>query len=83
MANTVPHLTNPRAVVAFNTAGGGILAAALKSLLAIPAEMNPFAFYNASISRLAWDKQVKVLSINELDHLKAIEVISEASAGDL
>jgi broad specificity phosphatase PhoE len=53
------------------------------SLLSIPAELNPFAFYNASISRLAWDKQVKVLSINELDHLKAIEVISEASAGDL
>jgi 2,3-bisphosphoglycerate-dependent phosphoglycerate mutase len=62
---------------------GGILAAALKSLLSIPAELNPFAFYNASISRLAWDKQVKILSINELDHLRAIEVISEASAGDL
>ncbi|HEY2882394.1 MAG TPA: histidine phosphatase family protein [Pirellulales bacterium] len=62
---------------------GGVMAGALKSLLAVPAELNPFAFYNASISRLAWDKQVKVLSINQLEHLAQIEVLSQASAGDL
>jgi hypothetical protein len=59
------------------------MAAALKSLLQVPAELNPFAFYNGSISRLAWDKQLKVLTINQLDHLRAVELITEAGAGDL
>lgn len=62
---------------------GGTMAAALKSLLQVPAELNPFPFYNASISRLAWDKQLKVLTLNQLDHLRAVELITEASAGDL
>ncbi len=62
---------------------GGTLAGALKSLLGVPAELNPFAFYNASISRLACDKQVKVLSINEIDHLRAIELTTDISTGDL
>jgi broad specificity phosphatase PhoE len=62
---------------------GGTMAAALKSLLQVPADLNPFAFYNGSISRLAWDKQLKVLTINQLDHLRAVELITEASAGDL
>ncbi len=62
---------------------GGTLAGALKSLLSVPVELNPFAFYNASISRLAWDKQVKVLSINEIDHLRTIELTTDISTGDL
>src|SRR5262245_23356315 len=62
---------------------GGTMAAALKSLLQVSAELNPFAFYNASISRLAWDKQLKVLTINQLDHLRTVELITEASAGAL
>ena len=62
---------------------GGTLAGALKALLRVPAELNPFAFYNGAISRLVWDKQVKVLSINEIEHLKAIELTTDISTGDL
>jgi broad specificity phosphatase PhoE len=64
-------------------AHGGTLAGALKSLLSVPAELNPFSFCNASISRLAWEKQVKVLSINEIEHLRAIELTTDISTGDL
>ncbi len=52
-------------------AHGGILGAALKAVLQIPAELNPFSLFNASISRLAWDKSPKLLTLNELDHLCA------------
>lgn len=60
-------------------AHGGSLAAALKVLLGVPAERNPFSFYNGSISRLAWDKEVKLLSFNQLDHLHGLT----GNSGDL
>ena len=50
---------------------GGILAGALKALLRIPAELNPFSLYNASISRLAWNDRIKLITLNELDHLRS------------
>ena len=55
-----------RAVV---VAHGGSLAAAFKALLEVPAARNPFAFYNGSISRLAWDREVKLQSYNQVEHL--------------
>jgi 2,3-bisphosphoglycerate-dependent phosphoglycerate mutase len=64
-------------------AHGGILAAALKALLQIPAEVNPFNLYNASISRLAWDKSPKLLTLNELDHLRTAGLNREDSTGAL
>jgi broad specificity phosphatase PhoE len=62
-------------------AHGGILAAALKALLAIPAERNPFALFNASISRLVWDTRIKLLTLNELDHLRGEELEREDATG--
>jgi broad specificity phosphatase PhoE len=53
-------------------AHGGSLAAALKALLGVPAERNPFALYNAAITRLAWEREVKLLSFNQVDHLNGL-----------
>jgi probable phosphoglycerate mutase len=50
---------------------GGLLAAAFKALLDIPAERNPFLLDNASISRLGiTDGQVWLHSLNEVEHLR-------------
>jgi broad specificity phosphatase PhoE len=62
---------------------GGILAAALKSVLQIPAEINPFSLYNASISKLAWDHRVKLLTLNQLDHLRAAAIAREDATGSV
>jgi broad specificity phosphatase PhoE len=60
---------------------GGILAAALKAILRIPAELNPFSLFNASISRLTWDTRIKLLTLNELDHLRAAGIEREDATG--
>jgi broad specificity phosphatase PhoE len=60
---------------------GGILAAVLKALLRIPAELNPFSLFNASISRLAWDTRIKLLTLNELDHLRGAALEREDATG--
>ena len=51
-------------------AHGGTLSAAFKSLLEIPAERNPFSLGNGSISTVAWEKDFKLLSLNERGHLR-------------
>jgi 2,3-bisphosphoglycerate-dependent phosphoglycerate mutase len=62
---------------------GGILAGALKALLRIPAELNPFSLYNASISRLAWNDRIKLVTLNELDHLRAAGLAREDATGSV
>ncbi len=62
---------------------GGILAAALKALLRIPAEINPFSLYNASISKLAWNDTVKLLTLNQLDHLRVAGLAREDATGSV
>lgn len=64
-------------------AHGGVLTAAFKALLDIPAERNPFSLFNASISRLEWGARLKLVTLNELEHLRAVNGGSEGSAGDL
>ena len=61
------HAAGHRQVVV--VAHGGSLSAALKSLLDIPAQRNPFSFSNGSISRLVWGSEVRVLALNETAHL--------------
>ena len=60
---------------------GGILAGALKSLLGVPAELNPFSLYNASISKLAWNATIKLLTLNQLDHLRLAGLDREDATG--
>jgi probable phosphoglycerate mutase len=75
------HATGHRQAVV--VAHGGVLAAALKSLLEIPIETNPFSFYNASISKLSWDRRNKLLTLNQLDHLAAAGLAESDNTGDL
>ena len=60
---------------------GAILAAALKSLLEIPARLHPFLLENASLSRLEIDGPiVRLHTLNEVGHLMGIGL---AGGGDL
>jgi probable phosphoglycerate mutase len=60
-------------------AHGGSLSAALKSLLEVPAQRSPFELGNGSISRIEWNKEFKLLTLNETAHLHGLE----SSGGDL
>lgn len=52
---------------------GGLLAAALKALLEIPAERHPFVLQNGSITQLELtDGQVKLVALNRVDHLREV-----------
>ncbi len=64
-------------------AHGGVLSGALKSLLGVTLDNNPFGFFNASISRLAWNDRIKLVTFNELDHLRAAGLPMLDSTGDL
>jgi probable phosphoglycerate mutase len=63
-------------------AHGGVLTGAIKSLLEIPAERNPFSLFNAAVSRIDWGNHFRVITLNETEHLKAVNVGAE-SGGDL
>ena len=64
-------------------AHGGLLCAGLKGLLQIPAELNPFNLFNASISRLVWEKRIQLWTINEIEHLRAVNLAKEDGYGNL
>jgi broad specificity phosphatase PhoE len=64
-------------------AHGGVLTAALKGLLGMPAERNPFNLFNASISQLRWDTQVRLITLNQVDHLPKLAGIHATRVGDL
>jgi broad specificity phosphatase PhoE len=64
-------------------AHGGLLSAALKSLLDIPAERNPFTFYNAALNKIAWDGTVKLLVVNQIEHLRRADGTYDTRSGDL
>lgn len=64
-------------------AHGGVLTAALKSLLDIPAERRPFSLYNAALTRANWQKEFLLLSLNETHHLREINDARAEQGGDL
>ncbi len=64
-------------------AHGGVLCAGLKGLLGIPAELNPFNLFNASISRLVWGKRLQLWTLNEIEHLRAVDLAKEDAFGNL
>ncbi len=52
---------------------GGLLAAALKAMLEIPARRHPFVLHNGSITQIELtDGQMKLLSVNQIDHLRNV-----------
>lgn len=64
-------------------AHGGVLAAAFKALIGVPAERNPFMLYNGSISMLEWTNQLKLMTLNQIDHLHAAGCALATRTGDL
>ncbi len=60
-------------------AHGGLLSAAFKALLEIPAQRNPFSLNNGSISVLAWSGELKLLRLNDTEHLQG----AQGTGGDL
>jgi probable phosphoglycerate mutase len=64
-------------------AHGGLLTAAFKALLGIPAERSPFTLSNASISRVGWEKAFHLLSLNETGHLRQLEESLYPRSGEL
>ncbi|MGH7192100.1 MAG: histidine phosphatase family protein [Candidatus Saccharimonadales bacterium] len=64
-------------------AHGGVLAAALKALLAVPAERNPFSLYNGSISMLEWGQQLRLMTLNQTEHLRLHGCELATRTGDL
>jgi broad specificity phosphatase PhoE len=64
-------------------AHGGLLTAALKALMAVPAERNPFSLYNGSISQVDWRTDFKLMTLNQLDHLRRNGEDFCSAAGDL
>lgn len=52
-------------------AHGGLLTAALKALLHVPAERNPFVLYNAALSIVEWEHEPRLLVLNQTDFLRA------------
>lgn len=73
--------TGQRQVVV--VAHGGVLTAAFKALLEIPAENNPFSLFNGSINRLDWKSRLKLVTLNEMQHLRDVNAGQDISAGDL
>jgi probable phosphoglycerate mutase len=64
-------------------AHGGLLTAAFKGLLGIPPERSPFMLYNGSISTLDYNGQVRLLTLNEVEHLRGPDGRLGTRFGDL
>jgi 2,3-bisphosphoglycerate-dependent phosphoglycerate mutase len=61
---------------------GGLFASVFKSLLDIPAGRNPFPLYNGSISQLVWQHEPKLLTLNQVDHLRVAGCELISTRGD-
>ncbi|MBS0209393.1 MAG: histidine phosphatase family protein [Planctomycetes bacterium] len=64
-------------------AHGGILTAAIKACLEVPAERNPFMLYNGSISMVEWGVQFRLMTLNQMDHLQRAGADLRSRTGDL
>ena len=62
---------------------GGLLGAAFKALLSIPANRNPFMLYNGSISVVNMGAEFKLVSVNQIEHLRLAGDELKTRAGDL
>jgi 2,3-bisphosphoglycerate-dependent phosphoglycerate mutase len=78
--NDIAQLPYQRVAI---VAHGGLLCAALKGILRLPEELNPFSLFNASISRLIWDGRWQIMTINQTEHLVKAGVVNEQGRGNL
>jgi 2,3-bisphosphoglycerate-dependent phosphoglycerate mutase len=52
---------------------GAILTGALKALLDIPIHRGPFHFYNAAVTKVVWNHEIVVDTLNETEHLRGVD----------
>lgn len=64
-------------------AHGGVLTAAFKSLLEIPAQRKAFALFNASISVVQWQTEFRLHTLNQTEHLRVVNAGRVGNSGDL
>lgn len=64
-------------------AHGGMLTAAIKHLLEVPAHRNAFSLLNCSISKIAWLDEFRLISLNESGHLQTVNNGRPVHSGDL
>lgn len=69
--------------VAAVVAHGGLLTAAFKGLLGIPADRSPFMLYNGSINVLEFNGQIRLMILNQIDHLRDGDGTLQSRLGDL
>jgi len=64
-------------------AHGGVLTAAFKALLEIPAQRKAFALFNASISIVQWQTEFRLHTLNQTEHLRDVNAGRAGNSGDL
>ena len=64
-------------------AHGGVRTAGRKALLGVPAERNPFSLFNGSISQADWNEHFKLLTLNQMEHLRVGGEDLRSRGGDL
>lgn len=69
--------------VAAVVAHGVLLTAAFKGLLGIPADRSPFMLYNGSINVLEFNGQIRLMILNQIDHLRDGDGTLQSRLGDL
>lgn len=69
--------------IAAVVAHGGLITAAFKGLLGIAPESRPFMLYNGSISRIDTSDHLRLLTLNEIEHLRTADGALQTRLGDL
>ncbi|MDX1961806.1 MAG: histidine phosphatase family protein [Pirellulales bacterium] len=64
-------------------AHGGVLSAALKGYLEIPCQRRCISLCNASISKVRWEEEFQLVTLNQLEHLRAEGLDREDNTGNL
>lgn len=62
---------------------GGLLTAAIKTLIGVPAERNPFTLANGSISRLKMGERVRLETLNVTAHVDGIDSLFLGDGSDV
>lgn len=82
-AAALDELLRSQLKVAAVVAHGGLLTAAFKGLLGVPADRSPFMLYNGSINILEFTEQVRLMAVNQIDHLRDGDGTLQSRLGDL
>jgi len=82
-AAALDELLRSKLKVAAVVAHGGLLTAAFKGLLGIPADRSPFMLYNGSINMLEFNGRLRLMTLNRIDHLRDEDGPLASRLGDL